>query len=160
MIEINPMHTLLVAFTAIILNLISNVATRLLTDVGRARRIRAEVRAFRKELKQAMLAKDKAKVEKLRKKEKQMMSLEMKVSMQRMKPMLFFWIPFIIIYYLLAMSLPYGYNTVVAMSPVPIVPYSLSPFELTPYIGLIWWYLISSLSFSGIITKLLGTSLD
>ncbi|MCP8317474.1 MAG: DUF106 domain-containing protein [archaeon] len=157
MVEI--MHTLLVAFTAIILNLISNAATRLLTDVERARRIRAEVRTFRKELRQAMLAKDKAKVERLRKKEKQMMSLEMKVSTQRMKPMLFFWIPFIIVYYLLA-SFVGGYNTVVAMSPMPIIPVSLSPLILVPEIGLIWWYLISSLAFSGIITKLLGTSLD
>ncbi|MCP8318110.1 MAG: DUF106 domain-containing protein [archaeon] len=158
MVEI--MHALLVAFTAIILNLISNAVTRLLTDVGRARRIRAEVRAFRKELKQAMLAKDKAKVERLRKKEKLMMKEEMKVSTQRIKPMLLFWIPFIIIYYLLAMSLPYGYNTIVAMSPIPIIPVSLSPLILVQEIGLIWWYLISSLAFSGIITKLLGTSLD
>ncbi|MCP8308243.1 MAG: DUF106 domain-containing protein [archaeon] len=152
MTEIILMYTFLVALTAIILNIISNVATRLLTDVGRARRIRAEVRAFRKELRQAMLAKDKAKEEKLRKKEKQMMKLEMKVSTERMKPMLLFWIPFIIIYYLLA-SFIGGYNTIVAISPMPL------PIIGTE-IGLIWWYLISSLAFSAIITKLLGTSLD
>lgn len=159
MVEPNPMYTLLVASTAIILNIISNVATRLLTDVERARRIRAEVKAFRKELRQATLAKDKAKLEKLKKKETLMMKAEMKVSTQRMKPMLLFWIPFIIIYYLLAAFIG-GYNTVVAISPIPVIPVSLSPFILVKEIGLIWWYLISSLAFSAIITKLLGTSLD
>ncbi|MEM3538522.1 MAG: EMC3/TMCO1 family protein [Nitrososphaerales archaeon] len=157
MTEINVMHTLLVALTAIILNLISNVATRLLTDVERARRIHAEVSAFRRELRQAILTKNKAKEEKLRKKEKQMMSLEMKVSTERIKPMLFFIIPFIIIYYLLAFFVG-GYNTIVARSPIPIIP--VFPFTLVQDIGLIWWYLISSLAFNGIITKLLGTSLD
>jgi len=150
MVEI--MHVLLVALTAIVLNIISNVATRLLTDVERARRIRAEVRAFRKELRQATLAKDKAKLDKLKKKEKLMMKEEMKISTQRMKPMLLFWIPFIIIYYLLA-SFIGGYNTIVAISPISL------PIIGTE-IGLIWWYLISSLAFSAIITKLLGTSLD
>ncbi|MEM3382523.1 MAG: EMC3/TMCO1 family protein [Nitrososphaerales archaeon] len=159
MTEINIMHTLLVALIAIILNLVSNVATRLLTDVERARRIRAEVNAFRRELRQAILTKNKAKEEKLRKKEKQMMSLAMKVSTERMKPMLFFIIPFIIIYYLLAFFVG-GYNTIVARSPIPIIPVSLIPFTLVQDIGLIWWYLISSLAFNGIITKLLGTSLD
>jgi uncharacterized membrane protein (DUF106 family) len=157
MVEI--MHVLLVALTAIVLNVISNVATRLLTDVERARRIRAEVRAFRKDLRHAMLAKDKAKLEKLKKKEKLMMKEEMKISTQRMKPTLLFWIPFIVIYYLLAAFIG-GYNTVVAISPIPIIPVSLSPFVLVTEIGLIWWYLISSLAFSAIITKLLGTSLD
>ncbi|MGB9660313.1 MAG: EMC3/TMCO1 family protein [Nitrososphaerales archaeon] len=159
MIEVNPMHTLLVAFVAIMLNLISNLATRLLTDVDRARRIRAEVRAFRKELRQAILTKNKAKEEKLRKREKQMMSLEMKVNTERIKPMLLFWIPFIIIYYLLAIFVG-GYNTVVALSPIPLIPVSLSPFILVQEVGLIWWYLISSLAFNGMITKLLGTGLD
>lgn len=159
MVEINITHTLLVSLTAVILNLISNVATRLFTDVERARRIRAEVRAFRKELRQAILTKNKAKEEKLRKKEKQMMSLEMKVSTERIKPMLFFLIPFIIIYYLLALFVG-GYNTIVAISPIPIIPVSIIPLHLVPEIGLIWWYLISSLAFSSIITKLLGTGLD
>ncbi|MGQ9468826.1 MAG: EMC3/TMCO1 family protein [Nitrososphaerales archaeon] len=150
MVEI--MHTLLVTFTAIMLNIVSNIATRLLVDVERARRIRAEVKAFRKELKQAILTKNKSKEEKLKKKEKQMMKLEMKMSTERMKPMLFFLIPFILIYYLLA-SFIGGYNTIVAISPIPL------PIIGTE-VGLIWWYLISSLAFNGIITKLLGTSLD
>ncbi len=157
MVEIS--HTLLVALTAIVLNIISNLATRLLTDVGRARRIRAEVRTFRKELRQAMLAKDKKNLDKLRKKEKLMMKEEMKISTQRMKPMLLFWVPFIIIYYLLALFIG-GYDTVVAISPITIIPVSLSPFILVKEIGLIWWYLISSLAFNALITKILGTSLD
>jgi len=157
MVEI--IHALLVALTAIVLNIISNVATRLLTDVGRARRIRAEVRAFRRDLRQAMQTKDKAKLEKLKKKEKLMMKEEMKISTQRMKPLILFWIPFIVIYYLLAAFIG-GYDAVVAISPIPIIPISLSPFILVKEIGLIWWYLISSLAFSAIITKLLGTSLD
>ncbi|NWG09181.1 MAG: DUF106 domain-containing protein [Nitrososphaerales archaeon] len=159
-----PLSTIIVTGTAVGLNLISNVATRLLTDVERARRIRAEVKAFRKELRQAIVTKNKAKEEKLRKKEKQMTSLEMKVSMQRMKPLLFFWIPFILIYYLLVMLLEPagGINAIVAISPVQIPVLNIGvPLPEGGYgFNLFWWYLISSLSFSSISMKLLGTGMD
>ena len=159
-----PIATLLVTSVALLLSLTSNMVTRLFTDVDRARRINTEVKAFRDELKQAIQTKDKTKEKKLRKREKQMMELQMKVTKERMKPMLLFWIPFIAVYYLLATFLG-GYDAIVAVSPIPIdlfVIYIGVPIDVSGSIGygfsLFWWYLISSFSFSGLIMKLLGTS--
>ncbi|MCP8310237.1 MAG: EMC3/TMCO1 family protein [Candidatus Methylarchaceae archaeon HK01B] len=155
-----PISTLLVTAVALTLNLTSNVVTRLFTDVDRARRINAEVKAFRDELKQATLTKDKAKERKLRKREKQMMELQMKVTKERMKPMLLFWVPFIAVYYLLATFLG-GYDAIVAISPIPIDLVIINigvPIEGGYGFSLFWWYLISSFAFSAIVMKLLKTS--
>jgi len=160
-----PIATLLVTAVALLLNLISNTVTRLFTDVDRARKINTEVKAFREELKQAILTKDKVKEKKLKKKEKQMMELQMKVTKDRMKPMLLFWIPFIAVYYLLATFLG-GYDAIVALSPIPINLYIINigvPVEIGGSLvgygfSLFWWYLISSFAFSAIIMKLLKTS--
>lgn len=159
--------TLLVTSVSLLLSLASNVATRLLTDVNLARRITSEVKAFREELRQAVQAKDKDKEKKLRKREKQMLELQMKVTKSRMKPMLLFWIPFILVYYLLSSFLG-GFDTIVAISPIPIdlmilniggdVPIFVEGSIVGYGFSLFWWYLISSLSFSSIIMKLLGTS--
>jgi uncharacterized membrane protein (DUF106 family) len=159
-----PLSTLLVTSTAVGMNIISNVATRKLTDITKFRRVRAETQAFRKEMTGAVKSKNQTKIAKLKKKEQKMRQLEAKSSMERMRPMLFFWIPFIAIYYLLTNFLG-GINTIVAIPPMVIqIPglVNIGDIGLDPIFGLsvFWWYFISSFAFSGVISKLLGTSMD
>jgi len=138
----------------------SNVATRLLVDLKRERRMRAEVAAFDKELKEATASKDKEKVEKLKKKKPQMDQMRLKASSGRFKVVLVTWLPFIAVYYLMGdfvsgCKFPsICVSGVVAYSPIPI------PFIVAANgsMVLIWWYFLSSLSFSTLMTKLLGTS--
>lgn len=138
----------------------SNIATRLLVDLKRERRMRAEVAAFDKELRAAVSSKDKEKEEKLKKKKPQMDSMRLKASTGRFKVVLVTWIPFIAVYYLMGdfvsgCKFPtICVSGVVAFSPLPI------PFIVAANgsMVLIWWYFLSSLSFSTIMTKLLGTS--
>ena len=138
----------------------SNVATRLLVDLKRERRMRAEVAAFDKELKEATASKDKDKQEKLKKKKPQMDQMRLKASSGRFKVVLVTWLPFIAVYYLMGdfvsgCKFPsICVSGVVAYSPIPI------PFIVAANgsMVLIWWYFLSSLSFSTIMTKLLGTS--
>ena len=133
----------------------SNVATRLLVDLKKERRIKAEVAAFDKELKQAVANKDKDKEEKLKKKKTQMDQMRLKASTGRFKVVLVTWLPFIAVYYLMAnfvrWASPHGR---VAFSPIPI-PYIVAA---NGSMVLIWWYFLSSLSFATLMTKLLGTS--
>jgi len=160
-----PLSTLLVTSTALGMNIISNLATRKLTDIKKFKRVRAETSAFRKEMMGAVKSKNQAKIAKLKKKEKKMRELEAKTSMERMRPMLFFWIPFIAIYYLLTNFLG-GINTIVAISPmvIPIPGLNIGDIGLGLEgiygLSIFWWYFISSFAFSGIISKLLGTSMD
>lgn len=151
-----PGSTLLVTLTAVIMNIIANTITRKFTDLKKFRRIRKEAQAYRAELKKAMLAGDKAKEARLKRKEKAMRQLEMKASWSRMKPMFAFWIPFIAVYWLLISFLG-GINTIVAVSPAPI---PLLVLTIGPELSIFWWYFISSLSFSGMISRLMGTTMD
>jgi len=138
----------------------SNVATRLLVDLKRERRMRAEVAAFDKELKEATASKEKEKMEKLKKKKPQMDQMRLKASSGRFKVVLVTWLPFIAVYYLMGdfvsgCKFPsICVSGVVAYSPIPI------PFIVAANgsMVLIWWYFLSSLSFSTLMTKLLGTS--
>jgi len=138
----------------------SNVATRLLVDLKRERRMRAEVAAFDKELKEAVASKDREKQEKLKKKKPQMDQMRLKASSGRFKVVLVTWLPFIAVYYLMGdfvsgCKFPsICVSGVVAYSPIPI------PFIVAANgsMVLIWWYFLSSLSFSTLMTKLLGTS--
>lgn len=138
----------------------SNIATRLLVDLKRERRMRAEVAAFDKELRAAVTAKDKDKEEKLKKKKPQIDQMRIKASSGRFKVVLVTWLPFIAVYYLMGdfvsgCKFPsICVSGVVAFSPIPI------PFIVAANgsMVLIWWYFLSSLSFSTLMTKLLGTS--
>jgi uncharacterized membrane protein (DUF106 family) len=155
-----PESTVIITCTAIFLGFMSNVATRLLVDLKKERRMRAEVAAFDKELKAAVANKDKEKEEKLKKKKPQMEQMRLKASSGRFKVVLVTWLPFIIVYYFMGdfvsgCKFPsICVSGVVAYSPIPI------PFIVAANGGmvLLWWYFLSSLSFSTMMTKLLGTS--
>src|SRR5271154_192884 len=138
----------------------SNVATRFLVDLKRERRMKAEVAAFDKELKEATASKDTEKADKLKKKKPQMDQMRLKASSGRFKVLLVTWLPFIIVYYLMGDYVSGCHfpsicvSSVVAFNPLPI------PFIVAANgsMVLIWWYFLSSLSFATLMTKLLGTS--
>jgi len=148
-----PYSTLLLVVTSLGLNLISQVATRLLVNVEDSRRIAREAKQFRSELMDAIKKGDKAKEAKLKKKEKSIREMEMKSSNQRLKASFLFLIPFMLIYWFISGLV--GATSIVAMSPIQI-PLVVSPKG----VELFWWYLITSFAFSTVITKLAGTSLD
>ncbi|MBI3022566.1 MAG: DUF106 domain-containing protein [Thaumarchaeota archaeon] len=140
------------SLTAIGLGLASHTATRLLVDLKREKRIKQEIAEFDKELKDAVLKKDKQREEKLRKRKPQMDKMRLKASSGRFKVFMVTWVPFIVLYYLMA-ELVGGYYAPVAFSPLPI-PYIVSD---DGSLALLWWYFISSLSFNTMFGKVLGT---
>ncbi len=150
-----PESTILVTLTAIGLAILSNIAVRLLVDLRKERRLRREVAAFDKELRAAMTKKDKAKEEKLKKLKPQYDKMRLSMSTGRLKATVVTYIPFLIVYYVMADVVVGGISTQVAMSPLPI-PYIVSS---TGGMALFWWYSLSSFSFSFVLQKLLGTSI-
>lgn len=150
-----PESTVIVTLTALGLAVLSNIAVRLLVDLKKERRIRKEVSAFDKELRQAITKKDKAKEEKLKKLKPQYDKMRLTMSTGRLKATVVTYIPFLVVYYLMADILLGGISTQVAMSPIPI-PYLVSS---TGGMALFWWYSLSSFSFSFVLQKLLGTSI-
>jgi uncharacterized membrane protein (DUF106 family) len=138
--------------TAIGLSLVTQLVTRRVVNLEAERRMKAEVSAFNKEKREATLAKDKAKLEKLKKREIPMRQEQAKVSSARLKVTAITFVPLLGLYYLMASFLG-GFSVVVAYSSVPI-PYLVGS---TGAMGLFWWYLLSSFTFSTLLTKLLHT---
>ena len=170
MINTIPDVTYVVALLSLGVSLIYGIGRRLLTKVDEIKRITAELGAYNKELRQAITSGDKDKVAKLKKKEAQMKITQSKVAMQNMKPTLAFMIPFFLLW---SVGLPaiIGSNVSTvhaAISPIslnfiPIYPLTFGPDDKPlPFgvsgentLSVFVWYLITSFSFQGIVSKLL-----
>jgi len=157
-----PESTLIVTTTAVCLAIFSNVMIRVLVDLKKERRIRKEVGAFDKELREAISKKDKAKEANLKKKKPQYDKMRLSMSTGRLKATFVTYVPFLLVYYFMGdlvsgCSFPkICISIAVAHSPLPI-PYIVSPTDGN--MALFWWYSLSSFSFSFVLQKLLGTSI-
>ena len=151
-----PESTLLITMTAIGLSLVTQLVTKRVVNLDAERRMRAEVSAFNKEKRAATLAKDNAKLEKLKKRELPMRQEQAKVSTSRLKVTAITFVPLLAVYYLMASFLG-GFGVVCAHSSIPI-PYLVSNFSVEGgTMALFWWYMLSSFTFSTLLTKLLHT---
>jgi len=151
-----PESTLLITMTAIGLSLVTQLVTRRVVNLDAERRMRAEVSAFNKEKRAATLAKDQAKLEKLKKRELSMRQEQARVSSARLKVTAITFVPLLLVYYLMASFLG-GFGVIVAHSSIPI-PYLVGSFSgKGGTMALFWWYMLSSFTFSTLLTKLLHT---
>jgi len=153
-----PFSTFVVTLTSIGLGLVTQLVTRRIVDLDKERKMRAEVNAFNKEKREAQLAGDKTKLEKLKRRELQMAQERSKVSMARLKVTGITFVPLLVVYYLMSYLLG-GFNILVAYSPVPI-PILVAPFGATAYgfMSLFFWYMLSSFTFSTMLSKALHTT--
>jgi len=154
-----PAATLLVAVFALLVNVVSSLIRRRFTDIEKMKRVQREVREFNAELRRAIMSRDKAKEEKLRKKQKKMSEMQMKMMSENFRTSMYFMLPFLLVWWLLTAI--FGYETIIAYSPIPI-PLVTREFALTlsSELNFFWWYFLSSITFSGVVAKLLGTSLS
>lgn len=150
-----PTSTFIVTLLAVGVNLLFGLGRRFLTNVKETRRIQAELRAYQKELRQAVMSKNKTKQEKLKKKKPQMDRLQAKMMTENLRLMLMFFIPLIGVWWLIPGWVG-GYEQTVAVSPIP---FNLLVIYIQPQLNFFWWYIISSFALSGIITKALGVSI-
>ena len=166
-----PDSTLVLTLTAVGFGLISNLLTRRFVDLEAERRIKAEINDFTKAMKEAVRSGNKTEQEKLKKKEPSIQQMRVKMSSARSKVALYTIVPFFAIYYLVIYLVG---PCPVAISPIPItignyLMYSSLPSNVScpaiqstlqgaaAYVTPFGWYLISSFSFSGLLTKLLKT---
>ncbi|MDG6900975.1 MAG: DUF106 domain-containing protein [Nitrososphaerota archaeon] len=148
-----PDATFIVTGTALGLGIATQLLTLRFVNLTAERRMKAEISQYQADLREAVKNKDKAKEEKLKKKDLQIKQMNTKVSTARLKVTAITFVPFIVLYYLMAGYLG-GFGVTVAYSPIPI-PYIVSA---TGSIPLFWWYTISSLTFSPMLTKIFGTT--
>jgi len=153
-----PYSTVVVTLTSLGLGFVTQLVTRRVVDLDKERKMRAEVNAFNKEKREATLANDKVKLEKMKKRELQMRQEQAKVSTARLKVTGITFVPLLVVYYLMATFLG-GYGVIVAFTPIPI-PVIAAPtlFTGTYEVSLFWWYFLSSFTFSTMLSKLLHTT--
>jgi uncharacterized membrane protein (DUF106 family) len=153
-----PDSTILVTSTSVVLGLITQLVTRKVVDLNKERRMRAELNAFNKEKREATLANDKVKLEKLKKREVSMRQEQAKVSTARLKVTAITFIPLLLVYYLMATFLG-GYSVIVAYTPIPIPVIAAPTLNPSIYeVSLFWWYFLSSFTFSTMLARLLHTT--
>lgn len=148
-----PESTFVVTLTSVCLGLFTQAVTRRFVDLDAERRMKAELNAFNKEKRDAQLAKDNAKLEKLKKKELAMVQARSKVQLARTKVTFITIVPLFLIYYLMASFLG-GYGSIVAVSPIPI-PYLVGGSGV---MVLFWWYIIGSFTLSSLLSRLMHTN--
>ena len=153
-----PFSTIVVTLTSLGLGFVTQVVTRRVVDLDKERKMRAEVNAFNKEKREATLAKDEVKLDKLKKRELAMRQEQAKVSTARLKVTGITFVPLLVVYYLMATFLG-GYGVIVAYTPIPI-PVIAAPTLIagTYEVSLFWWYFLSSFTFSTMLSKLLHTT--
>jgi uncharacterized membrane protein (DUF106 family) len=153
-----PLSTLIVTATSLSLGFVTQVVTRKVVDLNKERRMRAEVNAFNKEKREATLAKDKVKLEKLKKRELAMRQEQAKVSTARLKVTGITFVPLLVVYYLMASFLG-GYGVIVAYTPIPIPVIAAPTLTASIFeVSLFWWYFLSSFTFSAMLSRLLHTT--
>jgi len=134
---------------AAIVSLLTSFANRLLSNPEQNKAWRKEISDWNNELRKARKEGDKKQMEKLMKKQQYIFQLQGKMSWNSMKVSLIFFVPLLIIWQVLNGALR-GQN----IAFFPGVGGSLP----VPYFGLpvIWWYLLSSLFFSTMLTHAFG----
>ncbi len=165
-----PELTLVIAGISIAVAIGSGVSRRLLTNVEETKRISKEVSTYQKELRQAMMKKDKTKETKLKKKQAQMRRMQGKLARDNMKPMFAFFIPLMLIWWvgLPALVGPNWTSLAAASSPVSlnILPFwplnSVTAESVTESgtvivnsVSVFVWYMLASFSFQGVVSKIL-----
>ncbi len=153
-VTISLEQTFLVIAEALGVNCLYAVGRRKFTNIEKMRRYNAEMKAFRSEMSAAQKAGDKQKLDKLKKKQQQMQKMQAEMSMDNLKPTLLFMLPLLGVYYLVSSFIK---NATLAVAPIPFQLFNYGPPIEVPFF---WWYMVCSFTFSGIITRLFGLSLD
>lgn len=165
MINTIPEITFFVIGLAILVSIGSIGIRKQFTDIDETKKLQKEVSGYNKQLRSAIMKKDKPLEAKLKKKEPQMKQLQAKLARDSLKPTLIFLVPLMLIWiFVLPQILGSDwYNIPAASSPISMNLILFSTEEVTLESGktfaygvtTFFWYLICSISFQGIVMKLM-----
>lgn len=146
-----PYSTFFVMFLSFVVSFATSVSNRVLTNREQLKAWTKEIKEWREESLKARKTGDKKLLAKVKKQERHVMQLQSKMTLQSMKTSFLWFIPLMIMWYvLLPQIVPIG--EVVAFLP-PLPP--LFSGELTVFL----WYLLCSFLASALFTRLFGLGL-
>ncbi len=156
-----PNSAVFIVIVSVSLAVISIVATKIFTDFEEMKADMEKVKAWQAKFQEARKTQDPRLLQEVMDSQSQIMGLQTKMMSARCKPMLIYYVPFLLVFAVLGAV--YG-NSVVAI--LPFNPQDALPF-LEGYMGTnvegagfgmtyFWWYLLSSLGLGNLIRKAAG----
>jgi uncharacterized membrane protein (DUF106 family) len=144
------------------------------TDIGKMSKVMKETNEWRKQYTDAIKKQDKPRIEELKKKQAYVNKMTMEMQQQQMRPMLIYMAPSFLLWIFVFPSI-FGATTAVSPIHIPWIMCSEENVKLDQQVDasgqpkgacnvpgevFLWgWFLITSFSFSGIISKITGTSM-
>ena len=144
-----PMSTVLILLISLVISLVTTIANRMVINMEEYKKFTIDSTHLRQELMSAMKGGNQRHIAKLQKQQQDMMKVQQKMTMDRMKIMLFFFIPFILIWQVLG---NFFQGNIAVM-----------PFE-APYIGkqlsVGTWYIFCSVSTNIVVSRVFGLTFE
>jgi uncharacterized membrane protein (DUF106 family) len=144
------------------------------TDMGKMTKVMKETSEWRKQYTDAIRKQDKVRVEELKKKQAYVNKMTMEMQQQQMRPMLIYMMPSFLLWIFVFPSI-FGATTALSPIHIPFIMCSEENVKLDQQVDnsgqpkgacsvpgevFLWgWFLITSFAFSGIISKITGTSM-
>jgi len=144
------------------------------TDMGKMTKVMKETSEWRKQYTDAIRKQDKVRVEELKKKQAYVNKMTMEMQQQQMRPMLIYMMPSFLLWIFVFPSI-FGATTALSPIHIPFIMCSDENVKLDQQVDksgqlkgacsvpgevFLWgWFLITSFAFSGIISKITGTSM-
>ena len=162
------------ALIAIGMNYAFAILRKKTTDVGKMSKVMKETNEWRKQYTEAIRKQDKVRVQELKKKQAYVNKMTMEMQQQQMRPMLIYMMPSFLLWIFVFPSI-FGATTAVSPIHIPWIMCSDENVKLDQQVDesgqprgacsvqgevFLWgWFLITSFAFSGIISKITGTSM-
>ncbi|MBH59187.1 MAG: hypothetical protein CMO19_02065 [Thaumarchaeota archaeon] len=160
-----PEITIFIIALSIAISMGSVVTRKQFTDVEQTKKQQKEVSEYNKQLRSAMMKRDKPLEAKLRKKEPQMKQMQAKLARDSLKPTFIFIVPLLLVWTFVLPEIigPDWFNVPAASSPISMNLIMFETQKVTLESGEVYehgvptffWYLISSISAQGMIMKLM-----
>jgi uncharacterized membrane protein (DUF106 family) len=144
------------------------------TDMGKMTKVMKETNEWRKQYTEAIRKQDKVRVEELKKKQAYVNKMTMEMQQQQMRPMLIYMMPSFLLWIFVFPSI-FGATTALSPIHIPFITCNDHNVSLDQQLDksgqpkgacsvpgevFLWgWFLITSFAFSGIISKITGTSM-
>lgn len=144
------------------------------TDIGKMSKVMKETNEWRKQYTEAIKKQDKPRIEELKKKQKYVNKMTMEMQQQQMRPMLIYMMPSFLLWIFVFPSI-FGATTAISPIHIPWIMCSEENVNVDQQVDasgdpkgacsvpgevFLWgWFLITSFAFTGIISKVTGTSM-
>ncbi|MFQ6053573.1 MAG: EMC3/TMCO1 family protein [Candidatus Bathyarchaeia archaeon] len=148
-----PLSTLFILGLSMAISVVTSLSNRMVIDMEEFRSWTIESAHVRQELMEAMRSGNQRRIAKAQKKQQQMMATQQKMTMDRMKIMLFFFIPFILIWQVLG-------NFFKGIDYIALMPFEAPLIAPQGTLSISTWYIFCSISTNIIVSRILGLTFE